>query len=122
MNLKVLPKSRVKIDLFGALQLKVRVTARSQEEFPYIINIIDIGEDVAIEVYPDLEEDINSSQIADYDRFPRTEFTFPTDPEVENKNLITIYKTWMRPAAFNLEKDKDKRKELKRRFPKNNLF
>lgn len=115
---KVLPKSRVKIDIYGALQLKVRITARNQEETPYLISMSDVGKDIAIEAYPDLEEDINSDHISDYDRFPRTDHTFPSDPEVENKNLITIYKIWMRPCAFNLETDKEKRKKLQKLYPK----
>ena len=115
---KILPKTRVKIDIFGALQIKVRVTARNQDETPYLRLMQDIGKEIAIATYPDKEEDIDKDQLSDYDRFPRTQYTFPTDPEVENRNLITVYKMWMRPESFNKEKDKKKRKELQKRYPK----
>lgn len=114
---KKLPKTRVIIDILGGLQFKVRATARSQEECKYFISYSDIDKELAIELYPDLEEDIISDGLDNYDRFARTEFTYPSDPEIEQKNLITIYKCWMRPICFNKEIDKKKREKLKELFP-----
>lgn len=114
---KELPKTRVKIDLFGGLQVKVSHYARSQDECNYLILYTDPPKETAIEEYPDLEDDIWNEHVESFDRFSRTDYTFPTDPETEQKNLVTVYKCWMRPLAFNRCKDIKKRKKLKELFP-----
>lgn len=116
-GMKVLPKTRVKIDLFGGLQVKIPTHARNQDECKYLILFSDVDKEFAIDAYPDLEEDIVVDHIDTFDRFARTEYTYPSDPEVEQKNLITVYKCWMRPACFNREIDKKKREKLKKLFP-----
>jgi hypothetical protein len=87
---KSLPKTRVKIDVLGGLQVKLPWAARNQAECHYAILYSDINKEMAIEMYPDIEEDIDREYVQNFDRFARTEFTFPSDPEVEQKNLVTF--------------------------------
>ena len=112
------PKSRVKLDIFGALHFKVSIFARNQSECSYFGLFLDQGKDTACENYPDLYEEIQNDTIDNLDRFARASYNYPTDEEVEKKNLVAVNKWWLRPAAFNRETERSKREKLVKKFPK----
>jgi len=113
---KTLPKTRVKIDIFGALQIKVRITARNQDETPYLLLTNSVGKEQAIEAYDDKENEILADMENNSVDMPQTDYMWPN--ELPAKDRIKISKIWLRPSAYNLEKDKKKRTELKKHFPK----
>jgi hypothetical protein len=101
---KILPKTRVKVEVYGPLFFKVPYYATSQKECGYLIHYLEVSKSSAMFNYPDFVEDIEKEYIDNSDRFSRTEFTYPADPEVEQKNLVTIIKAWLRPSEFYKEK------------------
>src|SRR6266568_658484 len=60
-----LPKTRVKIDVFGGLHVKVRYYARNQSECSYLLLYGDLGKDVVAYENPDFSEDILSESFTD---------------------------------------------------------
>jgi len=111
------PKTRVKLDIFGALHFKVSYYARNQKECTYLGLFMDQGKDIVCELYPDLYDDIQSEQLQNMDRFARASYTYPTQEDIQSKNVVTISRWWLRPAALNRETRKDKRDKLKKKFP-----
>ena len=111
------PKTRVKLDIFGALHFKVSYYARNQAECSYLGLFLDQGKDIACETYPDLCEEIQGDTIENLDRFARAAYVFPSEEEVEKKNLVAVSKWWLRPAAFYREPSKEKREKLLKKFP-----
>lgn len=111
------PKTRVLLDIFGPLHFKVSYFARSQKECTYLGLRLDQGKDIACDLYPDLYDEIQADRLETNDRFYRSAFVYPTDQEVDHRNIVTIGRWWLRPAAFNRETSKDKRKSLQKLFP-----
>jgi hypothetical protein len=111
------PKSRVKLDIFGALHFKVSYYARNQAECSYLGLFLDQGKDVTCSNFPDLTEDIQAeSNIESAERFARASFV-SSNEEYENKNLITTRRWWLRPVCFYRETSKDLRNKLLKKFP-----
>lgn len=111
------PKTRVKIEIYGASFFKVPLYVTKLSEASYFLFYLDVGKDVAKYNNPDFIDEIDKETITDNDRFSRVENVYSLDPEVEQKNLVTIIKAWLRPAAFYRELDKDKRDRLLKKFP-----
>jgi hypothetical protein len=111
------PKTRVKIDIFGGLHFKVSYYARNQSECTYLGLFLDQGKDVACSNYPDMVEEIQQDMIQNMDRFSRSAYLYPTEDEIGRKNMVTVFKWWLRPAAFYREVDKHKREKLQKKFP-----
>lgn len=110
-----MPKSRAKIDVFGPLHFKIAYTARNQSETPYLILFGDQSKDVVSSAFPDFTDEIYEESIDNLDRFSSTEYSRLT---TENQNnLVSVLKTWLRPAAFYRERDEKKRKKLLKLFP-----
>lgn len=116
IGMKDLPKTRVRIDLFGGLQVKIPRWVRSQEECPYLILYTRIPKEVAIDIYEDLEDEIEADHIENFDMYPRAEEAYASDGDP--KNIVAVDKIWMRPVAFNKIKDKAMRARVKKKFPK----
>jgi hypothetical protein len=110
-----LPKTRVKIDLFGPLHFKVRYSARNQSETPYLILYGDLGKDTVKEAYPNLIEEINGELLDDMSRFAKSEYTASQD--VDAHSSLTVRKAWLRPTAFYNEEDEKKREKLLKMYP-----
>src|SRR5471030_2465538 len=109
------PKTRVKLDIFGALHFKVPYYARNQSECTYLGLFLDQGKDTVCEQFPDLVEEIQADRLENTDRFARSSFSLD---EVENKGMVTVSKWWLRPAAFYREPLEHQRKQLQKKFPK----
>lgn len=109
---KKLPKTRVKIDIFGGLHVKVHYYARSQKETPYLILFGDLSKYVVAAEYPDFVDEIYAAGLSE-DHYYR--FTKP-DQEANN-NMLTVIRAWLRPNAFFKERDKFVRDKLLKKFP-----
>ena len=112
------PKTRAKLDVFGPLFWKVSSYARNQKECSYFILYGDIGKDIVKSNYPDYYDEIDSEQLDNTDRFSRSGFSSPSDPQEDLKYLCTVRKVWLRPAAFFRETDGELRKKLLKLFTK----
>ena len=112
------PKTRVKLDVFGGLHVKVPFYARNQKECTYLGLTLDQGKDVVMDIYPDLYDEIQSEYVDNMSRFARASYVYPTEEEINQKSLITVHRYWLRPEAFNRETDKKRREQLKKKFPK----
>jgi hypothetical protein len=112
------PKTRVKVDIFGALHFKVSCYARKQEECNYIGLFLDQGKDTACSNYPHLVKEIQGDGMTSSDRFSRASYSYPIEDELQHKDMITTTKWWLRPAAFYREPSEGRRKALQKKYPK----
>jgi hypothetical protein len=112
-----LPKTRSKIDIFGALHVKVSYYARNQNECSYLLLYGDLGKDVVQFENPDFADQIEGETIIDTygdetSRFARSEYRASL-----KTNLVTVIKAWLRPAAFYRENREKVREKLLKKFP-----
>lgn len=118
------PKTRIIMDCFGGLYVKVPLYARKQDDCPYLIWSYETHYANAIEKFEHLHpklSDEKARKIAEsvgpkdpYEQWgrlsPQYQGAYPT-------NNVTIRSAWLRPAAFNVLKDEDDIKELKKEYP-----
>lgn len=119
-----LPKSRMMMEAYGGLYVKVANYARKQADTPYLIYAYETHYANAIERYEHLhgKKSLTSEKIATavgpkdpYEQWGRL------SPQYQGEypmNTVTIRNAWLRPAAFNVLQDKDDVDKLKKRFPK----
>ena len=112
------PKTRVKIDVFGGLNVKVPYYARRQEDCNYLILSTDQPKSLVQSVFPDKADKIEAEHISNMERFARSQYSYESGSEPEQKHLVTVIKAWLRPSEFWREKDEAKRKKLQQKFPK----
>lgn len=117
------PKTRIIMDCFGGLYVKIPIYARKQEDCPYLIFSYETHYANAIEKYQHLhgpltkhpEKIATSTGPKDpYEQWgrlsPQYQGAYPT-------NNVTIRNCWLRPAAFNVLQDEDNVKRLKKLYP-----
>jgi hypothetical protein len=116
------PKSRVIIDQFGGLHVKVPYWARTQGDFSYLIKAIDQPKPFLKTIYDHISEEIdadeNDAQM--YERMARTPSSFTSFSRADdNRDLATHRQCWLRTWAFEgLPKEKEKeKKKLQKLFP-----
>lgn len=115
-------KSRVCIDMYGGLYVKVPNYARTQRDLPYLILEKEINVVMAIQKYEklkgrkvkDLLKNIKGQGGQLWDEYEQWGRLSPQYRGEFPENVVTERQVWLRPAAFNyLEEDKaDKYKEL----------
>ena len=116
---EVHPKTRVKIDTFGPLHVKIPYYPKTQSGCGYLQLKTDQHRSLLISIYIDLEDDIKGAKTVDSsDRYARSSYTYPHEVEDVNMELVTIEKTWLRPWTFYGIPDKAIRKELLDSFPR----
>lgn len=120
------PKSRVLVELYGGLHVKVPYTSRyslqGNTEGAYIICSLDQPKAFLQSVYPHVADKIEESysEIAQYERMARTPSAFSSFSRVdENRDLRTLKRIWLKPWVFDgLPKEKEEeKKQLKKLFP-----
>jgi len=114
---KQIPKSRLKIDVFGPLHVKVSYYARTQASCGYLILKTDQSKALVKSVYEDIEDEIEGERLESQDRFTRSSYSYPHDTVDTKMDLVTVEKTWLRPWTFYKIVDKVKRKALLSKFP-----
>ncbi len=115
------PKSRICLEVYGGLYIKVANYAKKQEDTPYLIYAYETHYANALECYPDLKDKIphggagfSSGGINDpYEQYGRLNTQYRGEFPEEN---VTVKNCWLRPASFNVLDDEDYKK-LKRKFP-----
>lgn len=113
------PKSRVLIDLYSPLNVKVSYSARNQAECGYLDLKTDQPVALMKHSFPHIADKIDSDigDTGDYDKVARAPSTHSRIEE--NRNNITFRRTWLRPYLFeNLPKGKEaEKKKLIKLFP-----
>ena len=111
------PKTRVKLDIFGALHFKVSYYARNQKECNYLGLFMGQGKDTVCDLYPDLYDDIQALSLENTDHFARSDWSYPAEQGTDVRHIVNVGRWWLRPAIFNRETDKTKREQLQKKFP-----
>jgi len=116
------PKTRVCLEVYGGLYVKVPVYARNQSdvhilEYLYETNIVNV-----LERYPHLYDKFDNNP----DKFKAAAGAYNTfeqwarlSPQYQNeipRDTITVRNFWLRPCAYN-QLSKDKSDKLKKEFP-----
>lgn len=116
------PKSRVCLDIYGGLYVKIDNNAKTQEQTPYLMLAYETNYVNALEEYEHLQ---SNSKLKDK---LQKGGSGPNDPYSQWGRLNTLYrgeypqyvvterKVWLRPAAFNILNDPEDIKELKRLY------
>lgn len=116
------PKSRVIIDLFGPLHVKIPFFVRFQSEFGYLLCSLDQSRALLKSIYPHITEKLDTDQgeAGQYERLARTPSSFAQYSRIEeNKHMMTLRRLWIRPWEFKRlgETKKEEREKLEALFP-----
>lgn len=116
------PKTRVIIDQFGGLHVKVPYWARKQGDFSYLIKALDQPKPFLKSIYPHIADQIDADEndAQAYERMSRTPSSFTSFSRADdNRDLVTHRQCWMRPWALEgLPKEKEsEKKKLYKMFP-----
>lgn len=114
-------KSKVVLEVYGGLYVKVANYARTLEGSPYLRFSHETHYVNAMESYPDIKDSIpqggsrnSGSGVNDpYEQYGRLNTQYRGEFPDEN---VTINKWWLRPASFNIL-PQDQYEVLKKRFP-----
>ncbi len=119
------PKTRVCVEVYGGLQVKIANYARTACETPYLIYSYETHYANAMEEYEHL---IGNKDLLQQVRTNKG--AGPMDSYAEWGRLNTVYmgeypnyvvtmrKAWLRPCAFNILADEDEIKELRKLYPR----
>lgn len=119
-----LPKSRVCLEAYGGMNIKVPNYAKKQSDCPYLIFSKEYHYSLMIEKYGDLgknEKFLNTlksggtaGSYEQYDQWARLSPQYRGEYPI---NVVTEKLSWLRPASFNILQDEDDVKHLKKLFP-----
>ena len=113
------PKSRVKLEVYGGLYVKVANYAKKQKDTPYLIYSYETHYGNALECHPSLYEKIphggwsNIGVNDPYEQYGRLNTQYRGEFPDEQ---VTVKNCWLRPASFNILPEEDY-KRLKKLFP-----
>lgn len=114
------PKSRVCLEVYGGLYVKVPVWARNQLDCPYLFYSYETHFSNALEKYPNLRDKINKKSSASsqgvYDTYEQQGRLSPQYLGEQPENNVTVRNCWLRCSAFNILDEEDCNK-LKKKFP-----
>jgi hypothetical protein len=117
-------KSRIRMQAYGGLNIKVPNYARRQSECPYLFYSYETHFANAVEIFAECDLDceelrtkiknnkgLNDGYNEAWSRLsPQYNGTFP-------ENVVTIKQAWLRPCAFNVLDDEEDVETLKKKFP-----
>jgi len=109
------PKSRVMMEVYGGLFVKVPVWARTQSECSYLIYSYETHYANVIAKYPELRDKIQKG-VANYDMYEQWGRTSPQYRGEHPVNNVTVRNCWLRPCSFNILNE-DETKELNKLYP-----
>lgn len=112
-------KSRVCLEVYGGLYIKVSNTAKKQEGMSYLIYSYETHYANVLECYPDLRDRVphggwsNIGVNDPYEQYGRLNTQFRGEFPDEN---VTVKNCWLRTASFNILPEEGYKK-LKKKFP-----
>jgi hypothetical protein len=109
------PKTRICMEMYGGLNVKVPIWARNQSECSYLIYSYETHYANVLDEYPDLKEKITkgSDSYDLYEQWGRTSPQYRGEHPIHN---VTVRHCWLRPSAYNILNE-DEMKTLKKQFP-----
>lgn len=113
------PKARVCLKVKGGMYVKIAQYAREQCETPYLIDSYETHYGNALQMYPNMWENIPAGGWASTGTNDPNEWYARLNPQYRNafpEEVVTIKSSWLRPAAFNIL-DKADADLLKSHFP-----
>jgi hypothetical protein len=110
------PKSRIMMEVYGGLSVKVPVWARNQSECTYLIYSYETHFSNVIEKYPELREKVTGQSMSSYDQYEQWGRVSPQYRGEHPVNNVTVRNCWLRPAAFNVATEEEA-DELRRAYP-----
>jgi len=117
------PKTRICLEAYGGLYVKVANYAKKQADTPYLIYAYETHYANAIERYEHLHKDVqefiqkikgSTGPRDPYEQWGRL------SPQYQGEyplNTVTVRNCWLRPASFNILTDLEEIKELKKKYP-----
>lgn len=116
------PKSRVLIDLYTPLFVKVPYYAIEQKDFGYLRLGVDKPIAYLKAMYPWIRDDIERDykEGAQFEKLARTPSSYNSYSRIdETLDLTTLYRYWLRPWQFEMlpDEDEESREKLKEMFP-----
>jgi len=120
------PKSRVCLEAYGGLNIKIPSYARRQSECPYLQYAYETHYGIAIEEFEHLAGDTEviksmhamaGATAGAYDQYDEWARLSPQYNGEYPTNVVTIKHTWLRPAAYNVLQNQDDIDQLKELFP-----
>ena len=109
------PKSRICMEVYGGLFVKVPVWARKQEECSYLIYSYETHFANVIEKYPELHDKIDRGK-SSYDMYEQWGRTSPQYHGEHPVNNVTVRNCWLRPSSYNIL-TKDECDEMRKLYP-----
>lgn len=109
------PKTRVCMEVYGGLFIKVPVWARNQKECSYLFYSYETHYANALEKYPELRDKIQAGG-ANYDLYEQWARISPQYRGEYPIHNVTIRNVWLRPCTYNIL-DEDEAKELRKKYP-----
>lgn len=109
------PKTRICMEVYGGLFVKVPVWARNQSECNYLIYSYETHYANVLEQYPELKDKITKGG-TNYDLYEQWGRTSPQYHGEHPINNVTVRNCWIRPCAFNILPEEEM-KALKKKFP-----
>lgn len=117
------PKSRICLEIYGGLVVKVPNYARCQKDAPYLIQAYETHYTNAINTYPHLKNKSGVTKISpsggvsgpdQYSQWarlnPQYHGEYPTQ-------TVTVRNCWLRPSTYHVITDEECVKDLQKRFP-----
>lgn len=109
------PKSRIVIEAYGGLHVKVSYWAKTQKDCGYLLKSLDKPKSFLKFTYPHIADKIDGdeSDSQQWERIGRSPSSFSgPSQEAEDKDLATHHQMWLRPWTFEgLPKEWDDRKK-----------
>lgn len=109
------PKSRVCMEVYGGLFVKIPVWARNQDDCPYLIHSYETHYANVLEEYPDLRDKVRGGQ-SSYDLYEQWGRTSPQYRGEHPINNVTVRKCWFRCSSYNILPE-DQADELRKLYP-----
>lgn len=108
-------KTRVLLEVYGPLNVKVPTWVRRQKDTPYLSLETEIDISLAKALYPKIADKITTTNSLDtYDRWGRQSLEFAGNTESQQ---ITLRRSWIRNWAFEKCEDEATRDQLKQLYP-----
>lgn len=116
------PKGRICIESYGGLYVKISNYSKKQSKLPYLILSYEEDYSLIVEEFehlhnnPNLIKSIQATE-GSYEDYAQWGRLSPQYQGEYPENVVTKNCAWIRPAKFNVLKDKDDIKKLKNLYP-----
>ncbi len=111
------PKTRICMEVYGGLFVKVPIWARHQKECSYLIYSYETHYANILGQYPELKDKIIREGSSNYDLYEQWGRTSPQYRGEHPINNVTIRNAWLRPSTYHILAEDDEIKDLQKQFP-----